>query len=73
MTVKEPSTRKKQVAYAESLPLSKIETPICYFCEKVVTEEEYCYGCKHFVCEDCNENDLIGNHDVNDHQGKEFE
>jgi len=42
---------------------------ICYFCEKEVTEDDYCFGCKHYVCEDCDHAPLtIGDHDVDDHQ-----
>jgi hypothetical protein len=48
--------------------------PICYFCEKVTDEEHYCYGCKHYVCEDCDERGMdlpFGEHDVEDHQSTE--
>jgi len=45
--------------------------PICYFCEKNVEEGNYCYGCKHYVCEDCDKAGIdipLGGHDVEDHQ-----
>ena len=42
--------------------------PKCYFCGKEVTEDDYCYGCKEYVCEECNETDPWGSHDVEDHQ-----
>jgi len=43
--------------------------PICYFCEKEVTEDTYCFGCKHYVCEDCDQTPLIaGPHNVDEHQ-----
>lgn len=28
----------------------------CYFCGKEVTGDDWCYGCFHFVCEDCDMN-----------------
>jgi len=68
VSLKEPLVRKKEVAYAKCLPLPKNEMPICYFCAKSVTEEDYCFGCKHFVCQDCDQEKPIGNHDVDDHQ-----
>lgn len=27
--------------------------PICFNCEKQCGEDSYCFGCKSFVCEDC--------------------
>lgn len=47
--------------------------PICYFCEKVVSEEDYCYGCGHYVCQDCIKDDCFGQgkHCVDDHQPPE--
>lgn len=43
----------------------------CHFCAKRVTEDDYCYGCKVFVCETCEQaGDLItGPHDPKLHQG----
>lgn len=42
--------------------------PICYFCGEETDEEHYCYGCKHYVCSNCSEEDPFGDHDVEDHQ-----
>jgi hypothetical protein len=47
--------------------------PICYFCEKVVTEDDYCSGCKHYVCQDCSLVDVFGEHSVDEHQEEEEE
>jgi len=47
--------------------------PICYFCEKEVTEDAYCFGCRHYICEDCDDPSeiLIGEHTVDEHQEEE--
>ena len=69
--MKEPSLKEaspRKVAYAKELPLKKNEIPVCYFCGKQVTEDDYCYGCKHFVCDDCNVEPVLGKHDVDEHQ-----
>ena len=42
--------------------------PICYFCEKVVSEDEYCFGCRHYVCSGCDETTIFGDHEVDEHQ-----
>jgi hypothetical protein len=45
------------------------EKLVCYFCGREVTKDDFCWGCHHYICSDCDENELIGNHDVDDHQG----
>jgi len=50
--------------------------PICYFCEKEVSEGDYCYGCKHYICEDCDKAGMdigFGGHDVDEHQPEDEE
>ncbi len=43
----------------------------CYFCNKKLTREFYCYGCKNYVCSDCDLGDAIGHgHDVKQHHAK---
>lgn len=42
--------------------------PRCYFCGKTCTEDEYCYGCKHYVCSDCDETGVFGDHTVEEHR-----
>ena len=42
--------------------------PQCYFCEKVVGEEQFCYGCFEYVCEKCDWTTPVGDHDVLKHQ-----
>ena len=43
-------------------------TPRCFFCNCVVGEEHFCYGCGEFVCEICNEVECVGEHEVKDHR-----
>ncbi len=45
----------------------------CYFCNKPTTQEDFCYGCQQYICEECNTNaDLpFGKHKVEDHQEEE--
>lgn len=40
----------------------------CYFCGKEVTNEHYCYGCRHYVCEECDETQPVGYHQVKEHK-----
>lgn len=50
--------------YTEHTAKSKV----CYFCGKEVTEDDFCHGCKHYVCQECDEDMPLGNHCVEDHQ-----
>ena len=45
-----------------------IKSPQCYFCGKEVTDDDYCYGCKHYVCDECESEQPSGNHNVEDHK-----
>lgn len=47
--------------------------PQCYFCHKEVPEEDYCYGCKEYVCNDCDETGAGGNHAVEEHKAPDDE
>ena len=45
----------------------------CYFCGKEVDGWVYCFGCKEFVCDDCEKNpewpnEPCGRHNVSEHQ-----
>lgn len=41
----------------------------CHFCGKEVNGWFYCYGCKHFICEDCEAEDPpTGYHKVEEHK-----
>lgn len=42
----------------------------CHFCKKVVkAEESFCYGCKIFVCQDCDHTEIMGHgHNPAEHQ-----
>ena len=44
----------------------------CYLCGRTVDSENWCFGCKHYICEDhpC---DPWGSHDPVDHTGEEVE
>ena len=42
--------------------------PICYFCMKVMTNYDYCFGCKKYVCEECDLLEPMGKHCADDHQ-----
>jgi hypothetical protein len=41
----------------------------CHFCKRVVSEEDYCYGCSHYVCQECETNPEMPGapHDVTEH------
>jgi hypothetical protein len=48
----------------------------CYFCEKKVTDDDWCFGCHHFICEDCStldDNPPMGPHEIEDHQADKKE
>ena len=40
----------------------------CYFCEKLVTEDEFCYGCNAHICDDCEEVFPMGHHNPTEHK-----
>ena len=35
----------------------------CVHCQKDCTDADYCYGCKSFVCDDCNQRSQLAPHD----------
>ena len=43
----------------------------CYFCGKEVDGMFWCFGCHHFVCEECDTNagEAMGEHSVQEHRG----
>mgnify|MGYP001615993200 CR=1 FL=1 len=45
----------------------------CYFCEKTVGADYYCYGCQEHICDECTtaENPPLGSHIPEDHQADE--
>lgn len=51
--------------------MSKVSNPTCHFCGKPETDEMYCYGCEHYVCEACNHRpaEAMGKYPVEDHEG----
>jgi len=46
----------------------------CYFCGKLCDEGSYCYGCKEFICNECDERgielDFGGHNHPEDHKEK---
>lgn len=50
--------------------LIKKGAPRCYFCGKIVDAEMYCHGCGNFVCDECDETGVFGNHNVEDHKNE---
>ena len=44
----------------------------CYFCGKEVDGMFWCFGCHHFICEECdtNKDEAFGNHNVQGHKGQ---
>jgi len=47
--------------------------PKCWFCRKIVGAEQFCFGCRKFVCDDCDWTSPTGDHDVMRHQELEGE
>lgn len=45
----------------------------CFLCGDLCDEEDYCYGCSQYVCDNCDQRPSgdIGVHDVYDHDGRE--
>lgn len=41
--------------------------PTCYLCRGRANEEHYCYGCRAYVCEECDKTFCIGEHAPGDH------
>jgi len=42
--------------------------PKCYFCRREVSEDNYCFGCDEYVCDECDQNEVIADHLVEDHK-----
>ena len=43
----------------------------CYFCHKPTTTDNYCYGCKQYICAECDPpevSDFCGPHTVERHK-----
>lgn len=40
---------------------------MCALCAEVVVDADYCYGCKSFVCETCDQVPVCGSHAVEEH------
>jgi hypothetical protein len=56
-----PATSKAEAA---ELPT---EGP-CFHCEEPCTSDNYCFGCKSFICEECDREQQMGfGHDPSDH------
>jgi hypothetical protein len=54
--------------------VSPIEDPRCYFCDTLLDEEHFCFGCHAYICDLCNLNPFVwGGHQVHDHKEPESE
>ena len=60
------------MAVAELVKEVKLR-PQCFFCNKIVGDEAYCYGCREFVCAECDWTSPVSDHDVSKHQELEDE
>jgi hypothetical protein len=40
----------------------------CYFCGKDCSDDYLCYGCGHYVCQECDQTQPFGSHTVDEHQ-----
>ena len=40
----------------------------CFFCGKELDGMSYCFGCKEFVCPECDDAFTLGRHDINAHK-----
>ena len=46
------------------------QTSTCFNCGKLLSEDNYCFGCKSFVCDDCDLRQYsgrVGSHPKEDH------
>ncbi len=57
------------------LNISEKEQMQCYFCGGQCIEGQYCYGCKKYICDECEtvEDPPWGKHLPEDHQEQEEE
>ena len=45
---------------------------VCYFCGVPATDDDYCYGCHHYVCLECHQTSIEGReHDVEEHTNQQ--
>jgi len=42
--------------------------PQCYFCGTPCYEEDFCYGCRKYVCSRCDETHPVGHHQPEEHK-----
>lgn len=40
---------------------------VCHLCRKETAEEQFCFGCKSYICENCDKTFCMGNHVPGDH------
>ena len=45
----------------------KKKMPKCYLCGKPCDEDNYCYGCHKYICSDCDQNPVMGDHEPEEH------
>jgi len=44
------------------------EVKKCYLCGMECDEDDICYGCDEYICDECNEVDQMGKHRPEDHK-----
>lgn len=47
--------------------------PKCHFCKKEIDDNSFCYGCNSYVCDECDQEEPVGQHDVEDHRSPVFD
>jgi len=45
------------------------ELMACYLCDAECDIDDWCFGCRHFICDDHPET-LVGGHDPREHDGE---
>ena len=43
--------------------------PNCYFCNREVGEDDFCFGCQQYICDKCDDSEQAGDHEPEDHLG----
>ena len=49
-------------------PIETQDVPTCAICGKGCSEDDMCFGCKHYVCEKCYLYTPFGKHSVSTHK-----
>lgn len=45
----------------------------CYFCSRETNDDQYCHGCEHHICDECDVSlGLMGSHEPEEHLEEEY-